>query len=425
MKQEKYIIPLVIGILALTLAVYLGVSFYNAFDVPYATTLAYSYTANDSVEAVGLLAREELVLSQQAGIVDLTRSEGEKVGAHQTVALIYRDGQAQSDQAELDALDLEIELLEYAIADSGSMESGARLDQEILQSVVALRASAAQGDYTQLEDQIIQVKSSVLRRGYTYGDGLTAADLSALLRDLKSQRSALNQRASSSVTRVTAPQSGTFSSLTDGYESLLSPDSVLQLTPSALDSLMKSPQAGEDALGKLILGARWYFAAIIPAQAAERLEEGDTALLRFTGEFSRDLQMRVDKLGPREGERALAVFSTDRFLSQTTQLRQQTAELIFQDYSGLRIPKESLHLEKQTEEPDSSADASQAPVETTRLGVYALVNGRAEFKPVEIILEGTDYYVVQAANNGNKALRAGDEIIIRAAGLYDGQLLEF
>ena len=56
------------------------------------------------------------------------------------------------------------------------MESAARLDEDILQSVVQLRASTALGDYSELEEQVLEVKSSVLKRGYTYGDGLTAAD---------------------------------------------------------------------------------------------------------------------------------------------------------------------------------------------------------------------------------------------------------
>ena len=64
-------------------------------------------------------------------------------------------------------------------------------------------------------------------------------------------------------------------------------------------------------------------------------------------------------------------------------------------------------------------------VETSKLGVYVLVGGRAEFKPLEMITEGSDYYVVKATSTGSKALRAGDEIITEAVGLYDGQLLEF
>ena len=64
-------------------------------------------------------------------------------------------------------------------------------------------------------------------------------------------------------------------------------------------------------------------------------------------------------------------------------------------------------------------------VQTNLVGVYTLVGGRAEFKPVEILTEESDFYVVSPATEGRAVLRAGDEVIVRATGLYDGKLLNF
>ena len=116
------------------------------------------------------------------------------------------------------------------------------------------------------------------------------------------------------------------------------------------------------------------------------------------------------------------VFSTDRYLARTTLLRSQTAELIFDSWSGLRVPKEALRMVKDTKLDEETGQA----VETgSRLGVYVLLGGRAEFKEAAVVTEGSDYYVVRAVNAGSGALRAGDEVIIQGTGLYDGQLLEF
>ena len=363
------------------------------------------------------------MLTAQSGIVDVTRSEGEKVGVGQTVALIYRDSQAQADQAQLEALSAEIELLEYAVSQSGDVASAARLDEDILQAVSDLRASAALGDFSRLEDQVMEVKSSVLKRSYTYDDGSTASDLSAQLSTLREQRSALTQQTASATTRVTAGQSGVFSSLVDGYESLITPASLPQLTPSALQTLLDGGggTADSSAIGKLITSDRWYFAALLPAETADRLRAGETATLRFTGDFTQDVEMTVESLSAPENGQVAAVFSTDRYLARTTLLRQQTAELIFEEYSGLRLPKQALRMETRSYEDEETGET----VEEQVLGVYALVSGRAEFKRVEVVVEGEDYYVVRAASSGRTALRAGDEIIVQATGLYDGQLLEF
>ena len=421
MKQGKPLITLVILILAATVAIYFAAYIYNALDDPYRTTQVYAYTSYDSVTVEGLVVREARVLPAQPGILEITRAEGEKVGTGQEIALVYRDSQAQANQVQIEELEMEIELLEYAIDQGGDLDSAARLDEDILQAVVGLRASYALGDCTQLRDQVMNVKSSVLKRGYTYGEGLTPADLTARLRQLKEELTVLTRQSARATTRVTAPEPGVFSGLVDGYESLLTPDTVLQLTPSALQELIDNP-AGEEsgALGKLLTSNTWYFAANLPKQSAERLTEGKTATLRFSGELNREVEMTVEQIGPTEQNKTLVVFSSSRYLILTTLLRCQTVELIFDRWSGLRIPKQALHLEEVTRTDDKTGE----PVSVQILAVYALVNGHAELREVEIVHEGEDYYVVRSVGTGPKVLRAEDTIITEATGLQDGLRLE-
>lgn len=421
MKQGKPVITVAIAAIAVALVIYFGFYVAKVFSEPYTTALAYTYTSNDSAEAVGILVRQETVLPAQTGIVDVTRSEGEKVGVGQSVAQVYRDSQAQNNQADLEALADQIQLLEYS-SDGGGVDSAAKLDENILQAVTALHAASGVGDYNQLEDQARTLKSTVLKRGYVYGNGLGAEELSQKLNDLKSQYAALKQQTSSSTSSVRAPQSGVFSTLVDGYETAVTPQTVLQLTPSSLSALLagQGKEAG-GGMGKLITSTRWYFAAALPVSVAERLKEGSTATLRFSGDFDQDIDMRVDQVGQAEGDKSVVVFSTDRYLSQTTLLRQQTAELIFNSWSGLRIPKQALRMEKSTYTDKETGQEAQ----NNRLGVYALLGGRAEFKTVEVVTEGDDYYVVRSTTDESDALRAGDEVIVRATELYDGQLLEY
>ena len=421
MKQGKSVITFAMAAIAVALVIYFGFYVAKVFSEPYTTALAYTYTSNDSAEAVGILVRQETVLPAQTGIVDVTRSEGEKVGVGQSVAQVYRDSQAQTNQADLEALADQIQLLEYS-SDGGGVDSAAKLDENILQAVTALHAASGVGDYNQLEDQVRTLKSTVLKRGYVYGNGLGAEELSQKLNDLKSQYAALKQQTSSSTSSVRAPQSGVFSTLVDGYETAVTPQTVFQLTPSSLSALLagQGKEAG-GGVGKLITATRWYFAAALPVSVAERLKEGSTATLRFSGDFDQDIDMRVDQVGQAEGDKSVVVFSTDRYLSQTTLLRQQTAELIFNSWSGLRIPKQALRMEKSTYTDKETGQE----VQNNRLGVYALLGGRAEFKTVEVVTEGDDYYVVRSTTDESDALRAGDEVIVRATELYDGQLLEY
>ena len=421
MKQGKPLITFVILALTAVVSIYLAVYIFNSFHEPYKTTQVYAYTANDSVMAQGLVVREALVLPAPSGILEITRAEGEKVGKNQQIALVYQDSQAQASQAQIEELQMEIELLEYAIAQSGNLESAARLDEDVLQAMVDLRASYALGDYTQLRQQVLDVKSSVLKRGYTYGEGLTSDALSSRQRQLSADLDVLTRQSARATTRVTAPQPGVFSNLVDGYESRLTPDSVLQLTPASLQELIDTPPGDDDtSMGKLLTSNEWFFAANLPSGAAERLTEGGNATLRFSGELNRDVTMKVEQIGPTEQDLTLVVFSSSRYLTSVTLLRAQTAELIFESWSGLRIPKESLRLveEEQTDEKTGQTTHSR------RMGVYAIANGRVEFHALSIVTEGADYYVVRPVGSGQAILRAGDTIITEGAGLREGMLLE-
>lgn len=240
MKQGNSLVTLVIVLLAVMLAAYLGVYAWDSFTDPFTTTLTYSYTANDSLEADGWVVREEQLLPAQSGILDITRAEGEEVGRGQTVALVHQNSQALDVQAQMEELAMEIELLDYAMNQTDDVVSAARLDESILQSLASLRFASASGSYRQLDDDVMELKSQVLKRSYTYGEGLDSSQLSALRQSLIEEYRALRTQSSSVTSRITAPAAGVFSSLADGYESLLTPQSILTMTPADLDALAGS-----------------------------------------------------------------------------------------------------------------------------------------------------------------------------------------
>ena len=376
MKQGKPVITFVMAAIAVTLCIYFGFHVFNTFNDPYVTTLAYQYVASDSIQAEGVLIRQEQVITGSDGIVEVTRGEGEKVGVGQAVALIHRDSKAQENQTELEALEREIALLEEAILDNGGADSATGLDESILKSVVALRSSAALSSYNDLEKQVRDVKAGILKRGYAYGDQATADILSARLKELKGQRSQLSAVASGATRMVTASKSGTFSTQVDGYESGLTAQAALKFTPAGLKQAMSSVAVPTDAIGKIITSNRWYFAANLKQADAQRLKKDSTVTVRFAGDFGMDVDMKVEHLSGAENDLVTVVLSSNRYLAQTTMLRRQTAELVFHSWSGLRVPKEAVHMEKYTYTDEETLEEKEG----TRLGVYALMGGRAEWK---------------------------------------------
>lgn len=421
MKQGRPLITFVMVVFALVLCIYFGFYVFDTFNDPYSTTHTYQYTHSESAQANGVLIRSEQVLAAQGGIVELQCAEGEKVGVRQTVAYVYQDAQAQKDSAALEALAAEIAVLESALTSGAGVDSAAQMDENVLQAVVELRAGVAKQDFSELDEQIHDVKSHVIQRGLTYGEGVTASELKARLSQLRTDYKTQSSSFAGSYSKVTAKSSGTFSALVDGLEDVLTPESAMSLTPAGLEEILNAGAGHVESVGKLITSNRWYFAANLPVEVTGQFKTGSAALLRFSGDFDQDVEMRVERISEAEDGQACVVFSTDRYLGQTTLLRFQSAELIFNSYSGLRIPKQALHMEKYTTTDEQTGQVTEHQM----LGVYILIAGKAEFKQVRVVTESDDFYVVESVSSAAaEALRPGDEVITRAVGLYDGKLMD-
>ena len=417
MKQGTVFTRIAMLIILLALVGYLAVTAWRGLTDPFSTTLAYSYTEDDGAEVEGILVREEQVLPGQTGIVDLRVDEGERVGVGQAVAYLYQSEEAVARQQTIRALTLEAEQLRAAmtLTDTGD---AARLDETIIRQTVELRSAAAQKDFTALEDQVLDLKSTVLQRAYTYGQEGTGA-LQTRLTELRGEIDALRSQAERDTRAVTAPASGTFSALVDGYEGVVTPDSLADLTPDSLAQLLDQKMTEDSAaLGKLITDPTWYFAALVPAETAQRLLPGHQVTLRFSRDFSGDLSATVESVGEGEGQ-VVVILSSQDGLARTTLLRRQTVELIFDSRTGLRVPKQAVHLTEETvTDPDTGEEETR-----TVYGVYAVVAARAEFKPVEILEDSGEFYLVTPVASDKTALRAGDEIVISARDLYDGKVV--
>lgn len=416
MKEGTVIARAVMLLFAACIAVWFGVSLWRGMTDPLATAVAYSYTVNDSVEAEGILVRQEKILPSRDGIADVVPGEGDRVGAGQTVAVFYRTAQALEDRRLIQQLSMEAELLEYAMGLTDAEVGSAELEDGIVSGVVSLRADTAAGRFDRLEDQVLDLKRAVLKRDYVYSQTADTARLTDLNRRIRTLRAAAEQN----VSRMTAGEAGVFSAEVDGYEQSLTPRQALSMTAGDVLSLLERDEPEHPhSLGKLITSNRWYFLTALPEQQAARLSPGGTIVARFTGDFSRNVKMQVTSVSQAEDGRCAVLLSSDRFLSATTLLRRVTVELIFDSSEGLRVPKSCVHiLTKTRKDPETGTE------ETTRItGVYAVTGGRAEFRRVRVLAEGSQFYVVRPLDEGRTSLRPGDQVILRAKDLSNGKIL--
>jgi hypothetical protein len=422
MKQGTLITRITMLILFIGVVIYLAFYAAQRLNDPFTTAMAYQDSLNDSVEVSGVLVREESVLSGGAAIMDILPEEGERVRSGQAVAILYQSSDAMERKTQLQSLEQQREQLQSALSSGGSLKDTAKLEQQIIASIQTLHASTAGGDLSALETNAQSLRTQVLQRQFAYSaSGDSVASLQQTISELDEQISLLSSQSSYDTTSVYAPCSGLFSGLADGYESTLTPDALDDMTAGQLRELSggTSPDVGT-CVGKLITGDRWYFAAVVDADTAKRLQPGNTITVGFSRDFTGQVDMRVERVGNEEESGCILVLSSDRNLKDVTLLRFQSVELIFAQYTGIRVPKQALRMETQTTTDPDSGQETQTQV----LGVYTVVGAQSEFKPVTIVREGSDYYLVQPADSSSTArLRSGDEIIVYATGLYDGKVV--
>ena len=425
MKHGTVITRIMIVLMFFMVCAYLLFSALRSLDDRTYTVTTYAHTVDDAVEATGLLIRAETVVTgQAAAIVDVLPDQGEKVRAGAAVAYLYQDESALDRRRQLRTLTLEQEQLKYALQGQDGTDAG-RLDQSIVDAMVGLRTSAAYGDLTGLEEQSLSLKSLVIRHGYANDAGVD--ELSAAITALDGQIQALQSASALDTTTVYAPCSGTFSAMADGYESTLYPDMLETLTAAGLKQLMtQDPTAPTGAVGKLITSSKWYFAATVSPEVAERLVAGRSVRVRFSRDWSGEVSMKIERVDEAQDNACLVVLSSTRNLADTSMLRKQTVDIVFNSLEGIRVPKKAVRTENREVTDSETGETTTRQV----IGVYVLTAAQAEFKAVEILADDGDYYLVQAVlpdvptdNQLKTAFRAGDQVIVSSDELYDGKVM--
>ena len=425
MKNNSLGMKILMAAVTLGLLAYFGLQGYLYFSDPLTTTLAYTYQVEESVSLSGYVVRQEQVLEDDGGgLLRLRREEGERVSRGGAVASVYADQSSLDRQAEISTLESRVEQLQYAQDAAGSSEVSMKLDAQILQNILEYRRCLTADRMAKAETYGSQLRALVLKRDYTYSEN---EDLSGQIEALQAQIKELKTQAAGSVRTVTAPVSGLYSAVVDGYETVLTPESLSDMTPSQL-SAVRADSTVSSGVGKLILGDSWYYAASMSAADAEELQEASDALkkagksltLRFAKSVERDLPVTVSRIGPEENGRCVVVFEGKTYLSRLTLLRQQSAQVVWDSTEGIRVPKEALRMEKVT----VNSEGQRVTEEAT--GVYCVVGMEARFKPVEVAYNGSSFLLVRSAapeDRENLRLRPGDEVIITANGLYDGKVV--
>lgn len=336
MKKTDILIKVMTGLVLCAMIAYLSVYLVRRMVNPVQTALTVTATMSDSSTMSGLVLRDELVIQSDEQYIDVIVSDGEKVSAGQTVAVAYSSETALARATDLETLSEEIRQVEGALADTESVSTAVNREESVYSAITDLsrvvrsdELAGVDSQQSALADLIFRTEESTATEDY--------------LAQLKAAYEELSATAAGDITEITVGQSGSFSTVVDGYEGV-NLQYAMTLSPSTLREVIAANRVvEEEAIGKLITSYDWYYAAIMNAEDAENLVAGRTVKLSFGRYYGDNITADVVYVGRAEGREQLVIFSLHRGFADMLAVRSVSAEVIYSDYTGLRVPLKGLY----------------------------------------------------------------------------------
>lgn len=399
MKKTDTFTKILAVVLFAALAVYMGAWLLKSTRENAVTAPVTKVSVSDSAQASGIAVRSETLLTADKQFVSVTAEDGREVAGGAELAAAMNTEAALDKMNHITELKLEISSLETMLSGMTSQSDVTTRDTDIRDAVLELSADVARGEVSGVEGAAMNLGTLVFQKD-------ASADSEAKLTALKSELAQSLKTQDSDTTILTAPKAGVFSENVDGYEGI-TPENLENLTVSGLNALMSGEKDVDvKVYGKLVTEYKWYFAAAIDKAHADRLSVGKTAYLSFDRYYSGKIKTSVVSISAAEDGKCAVVFSTERALDDTLNMRVATANIVFSEEDGLRVPLKAVHVDKDG-----------------KTFVYCLTAQQVEKKYVSILSTEKDYYLVSIDADAD-ALREGNTVVVSGKDIYEGRVIE-
>ena len=391
-------------LLALPMA-YVGWQLFSVLHHTYRTQTAVYDTMSDSLTCRAVLGMSESdVPYDGSGVLGYQAANGERVSAGQTVAQVFTSAANAQQSAYAQQLTQEIALL------NKSQISGTGTDVEMLLKqtnlgVYDLLDVLERNELSGLAAARGQVQVSANKAQIAMGN---ETDYSQRIADLTAARDAA--LAAAGGTDITAPVSGYFVAGSDSTQRLYTTQQLTEMAPPDFASacLQETPANAATTAGKIIEDYNWSCFLSVTAKQAAKFTEGASVTHTFPSSATAEsYPATVVTVTVDDASSTAKVELTCDYLSAAVVTQEHTSvQVAFQSYKGIRIPKEALRI----------VDGVN--------GVYVKQGNIAYFKPVTILFDGGDAFLVpEEVTKGQNEVELYDDVIVEGKDLSDGKVL--
>ena len=370
----------------------------------------------ESVNVEGLLVRDEVLLDppDSDGKFIPEVSEGERIPAYCRVATIS-DKASLGLLKELEDINEKIILAQNDRAKKTDFfsEDMAKIDENIgekVQSIINQSNTNSMENIGQLTldvDKLIEKKASIA--------GGESSDTH--INSLKQEKNTILQKINLNTSQVISQYSGIVSYVIDGYEQVLTPKALKELTPGIVGDINEKQlqnisgyeevKAGKPFM-KVIKGNNTYIAAVIEQDKAGIFKAGASIKVRLNSIGTMALAVVTD-ISEKNGGKCMITVRIDRYSEELSSMRKINVDLIKDSYEGLKLPLKCLYS------PDSDWKKAKVMLIKANCAVQ---------REVEVMCRDSEYAIIKTPENEiKKTVSLYDTYVLNPVNVREGQII--
>lgn len=407
-ESEKNVVKkFVIIAIAITLLTYIGYQVYRMAYSPVKIEIVREYTVEDTVETDVFVAREEkYITNKKEGTIISVIDDGSRVAKNQEVAVVFSDTEAADTYSRLRELETEIERYKKLSSQSDNYTFNINdLDENIDIASMDLVNSVWKKDFSAIDESINNVRDQIVTRQIATGNNI---DFNTKLSALETEYKELSKK-NAEHSSVVSDSSGYYISGTDGLEKIVDTAKVKNLSVDDIYGVLKSraEDVPDGAIGKVVTDFTWYFLCVVDANRTGTLEVGDSITVNLPFSAVNSVKATVYAINENTGDKAAIILSCNLMNSDISSLRHETAELVTNSYTGLRVSATAIRVNDDGEK-----------------GVFVQNGNIIEFKKLNIIYTSDDYVLSSADSADDSFVRLYDNVVTEGKDLYDGKIVK-
>lgn len=287
---------------------------------------------------IGYIIRDEQVVkgNNYKNGIEQIKTEGEKTAKDDS---IYRYYSQNEDELKTKIAELDSKIQEALKGQTGTLPSSdvKMLENQLDEKIELLSHTT---DLSKMTEYKKQINDLITKKAKLTGEASAAG---SYLKQLYNERTKLEEQLNSGAEYITAPKSGIVSYKVDGLEEILTPNNFSELNKDLLEGLkLKTGQliATNSECGKIIDSSKCYIATITDSEQAKTAELEDKVKIRLSN--NKIIEAKINYISQENEDEILIVLEIDKQISELTNYRKISFDLIWWNYTGLKIPNQAI-----------------------------------------------------------------------------------